>query len=66
MVVVHLSYVDSRTASHVPTQIAAYLDLRGESRFKSREYQQAAFYTGGLSPADDVLAFARARREGAR
>ena len=34
--------VDSRTASHVLSQIAAYLELRGENRFKSRAYETAA------------------------
>jgi hypothetical protein len=34
--------MDPRTAAHALTQIAALLDLRGENRFKSRAYQQAA------------------------
>ena len=34
--------MDSRTAAHALTEIAAYLELHGESRFKSRAYQQAA------------------------
>lgn len=34
--------VDSRTAAHVLSQIAAYLELRGENRFKSRAYDTAA------------------------
>jgi DNA polymerase (family X) len=34
--------VDPRTAAHVLTQLAAYLELRGESRFKSKAYTQAA------------------------
>ena len=34
--------MDPRTAAHVLTQIAAFLELRGESRFKSRAYEQAA------------------------
>jgi DNA polymerase (family 10) len=34
--------MDPRTAAHVLTQIAAHLDLRGEQRFKSRAYEQAA------------------------
>jgi DNA polymerase (family 10) len=33
---------DSRTASHVLSQIAAYLELRGENRFKTRAYEMAA------------------------
>jgi DNA polymerase (family 10) len=34
--------MDPRTAAHVLTQIAAYLELRGEGRFKARAYEQAA------------------------
>ena len=34
--------MDPRTAAHVLGQIAAHLELRGESRFKSRAYEQAA------------------------
>jgi DNA polymerase (family X) len=34
--------MDPRTAAHVLTQISAYLELRGESRFKSKAYEQAA------------------------
>src|SRR4051812_25556114 len=34
--------MDSRTASHVLSQIAAYLELRGENRFKSQAYETAA------------------------
>ena len=34
--------MDPRTAAYVLTQIAAHLDLRGEQRFKSRAYEQAA------------------------
>ncbi|MFI5257032.1 MAG: DNA polymerase/3'-5' exonuclease PolX [Gemmatimonadales bacterium] len=34
--------MDPRTAAHVLTQLAAYLELRGESRFKSKAYTQAA------------------------
>ena len=34
--------MDSRTAAHVLSQIAAYLELRGENRFKARAYQAAA------------------------
>jgi DNA polymerase (family 10) len=34
--------MDPRTAAHVLTQIAASLELRGESRFKIRAYEQAA------------------------
>jgi len=34
--------MDSRTASHVLSQIASYLELRGENPFKARAYQTAA------------------------
>src|SRR5258705_1771621 len=34
--------MDSRTAAYVLGQIAAHLELRGESTFKSRAYEQAA------------------------
>ena len=34
--------MDPRTAAHVLGQIAAHLELRGESTFKSRAYEQAA------------------------
>ncbi|HEX4470230.1 MAG TPA: PHP domain-containing protein [Gemmatimonadaceae bacterium] len=34
--------MDSRTASHVLSQIASYLELRGENRFKAQAYQTAA------------------------
>jgi DNA polymerase (family X) len=34
--------VDSRTAAHVLSQIAAYLELRGENPYKARAYQTAA------------------------
>ena len=34
--------MDSRTASHILSQIAAYLELRGENRFKARAYETAA------------------------
>jgi DNA polymerase (family X) len=34
--------VDSRTAAHVLSQIAAYLELKGENSFKCRAYQGAA------------------------
>jgi DNA polymerase (family 10) len=45
--------MDSRTASNVLTQIAAHLELRGESRFKSRAYEQAADALLSLD-ADDL------------
>jgi len=34
--------MDSRTASHVLSQMASYLELRGENRFKAQAYQTAA------------------------
>ncbi|HEX5580118.1 MAG TPA: DNA polymerase/3'-5' exonuclease PolX [Gemmatimonadaceae bacterium] len=34
--------MDSRTAAHALSQIAQYLELHGEGRFKVRAYQQAA------------------------
>ena len=34
--------MDSRTASHILSQIAAYLELRGENPFKARAYETAA------------------------
>ena len=34
--------VDSRSAAHILSQIAAYLELRGENRFKARAYVTAA------------------------
>jgi DNA polymerase (family 10) len=34
--------MDPRSAAHVLSQIAAHLELRGESTFKSRAYEQAA------------------------
>jgi DNA polymerase (family 10) len=46
--------VDSRTASHVLSQIAAYLELRGENRFKARAYATAA--KGILTLGADDLA----------
>ena len=46
--------MDSRTAAHVLSQIAAYLELRGENRFKARAYETAA--KGILSLGADDLA----------
>lgn len=45
--------MDSRTAAHVLSQIAAYLELRGENQFKSRAYQKAA--SGVLALSSDDL-----------
>ncbi len=44
--------MDSRTAAHTLTQIAAFLELNGESRFKSRAYQSAARAVQGLDTPD--------------
>lgn len=46
--------MDSRSAAHVLSQIAAYLELRGENRFKARAYETAA--KGILSLNADDLA----------
>lgn len=45
--------MDSRTAAHVLSQIAGFLELRGESRFKAGAYQKAARALIA-SPADDL------------
>ena len=45
--------MDSRTAAHVLRRIAAYLELNGENRFKTRAYLGAAKGLLGLS-ADDL------------
>ena len=34
--------MDPRTAAHVLSQIASFIELRGESKFKARAYEQAA------------------------
>ena len=44
--------MDPRSAAHVLSQIAAYLELRGESRFKIRAYEQAATALAGLETDD--------------
>ena len=46
--------MDPRTAAHVLGQIAAHLELRGESTYKSRAYEQAA--TALLALETDDLA----------
>jgi DNA polymerase (family 10) len=46
--------IDSRSAAHILSQIAAYLELRGENRFKARAYQTAA--KGILTLGADDLA----------
>jgi DNA polymerase (family X) len=45
--------MDPRSAAHVLSQIAAHLELRGESSFKSRAYEQAASALVGLD-TDDI------------
>ena len=45
--------VDSRTAAHVLQQIAAYLELKGENRFKVGAYAGAAKGVLALN-ADDL------------
>lgn len=45
--------MDSRTAAHALGQIAAYLELRGDNRFKIRAYEQAARAVQRLA-ADDL------------
>ena len=46
--------VDSRTAAHALSQIAAYLELRGENRYKARAYETAA--KGILALGSDDIA----------
>lgn len=50
---------DPRTAAHVLSQIASYLQLRGESRFKTQAYEQAARALVALD-TDDLGALDRA------
>jgi DNA polymerase (family 10) len=51
--------MDPRSAAHVLAQIAAYLELRGESRFKIRAYEEAARSLTKLE-TDDLGALDRA------
>ncbi|HEY0971782.1 MAG TPA: DNA polymerase/3'-5' exonuclease PolX [Gemmatimonadales bacterium] len=44
--------MDSRTAAHALNQIARYLELHGEGRFKVRAYQQAARAVQALDSDD--------------
>ena len=44
--------MDPRTAAHVLGQIAAHLELRGESTFKTRAYEQAAAALLGIDTDD--------------
>ena len=46
--------MDPRTAAHVLRQIAAHLELAGESTFKVRAYEQAAAALVALD-TDDLL-----------
>ena len=50
--------MDPRTAAHALTQIAAFLELRGESRFKAKAYEQAARSIVTLD-TDDLAALDR-------
>ena len=50
--------MDPRSAAHVLAQIAAYLELRGESRFKIRAYEEAARSLTKLE-TDDLAALDR-------
>src|SRR4051812_32602388 len=45
--------VDPRSAAHVLTRIAAYLELQGENKFKARAYDTAAKALRGF-PSDDL------------
>src|SRR5688572_12928445 len=45
--------MDSRTAAHILSQIAAFPELHGENRFKSRAYSSAARAVQALD-ADDL------------
>src|SRR6476469_6667710 len=44
--------MDPRTAAHALNQLAAYLELRGESRFRSRAYERAARAIAALDTDD--------------
>ena len=51
--------IAARTAAHALTQIAAFLELRGENQFKARAYEQAARALPALD-TDDLGALDRA------
>ncbi|HET9011079.1 MAG TPA: helix-hairpin-helix domain-containing protein, partial [Gemmatimonadaceae bacterium] len=51
--------MDPRSAAHALSQIAAHLELRGESRFRIRAYEQAAAAIAALE-TDDLGALDRA------
>lgn len=44
--------MDPRSAAHALNQLAAYLELRGESRFRSRAYERAARAIAALDTDD--------------
>ena len=50
--------MDPRTAAHALAQIAAFLELRGESRYKARAYEQAARALAAVE-TDDLAALDR-------
>jgi DNA polymerase (family 10) len=50
--------MDPRTAAHTLAQLAAYLQLRGEDRFRSRAYERAARTVANLD-TDDLGALDR-------
>src|SRR6478672_2001695 len=53
-----------RSAAHVLNQIAAFLELRRESRFKVKAYEQAAQAVGALE-TDDIAELDRTGALGA-
>jgi DNA polymerase (family 10) len=53
--------MDPRTAAHILTQLSAYLQLRGEDRFRSRAYERAARTIATLD-TDDLGALDREGR----
>jgi DNA polymerase (family X) len=50
--------MDPRTAAHSLAQIAAFLELRGESRYKARAYEQASRALAAIE-TDDLAALDR-------
>jgi DNA polymerase (family 10) len=56
--------MDSRTAAYVLSQIAAYLEFRGENRFKAQAYQRASRSVLALG-ADDLGPLLRSGELGA-
>lgn len=51
--------MDPRSAAHALNQLASYLELRGESKFRSRAYERAARAIAALD-TDDIGALDRA------